>query len=612
MGFLNPILTHAQSDSSHQLPQVMVRGFRFSGFHTGSYLQNITLENSALNLNQSIHQTLTLNSGVFIKSGGPSLLASSATRGSTAQQTSTVWCGIPIESPMLGQSDLSMLPSFLFDGIGILYGAQSSLFGSGNIGGTIQLNHSNQTPKGLHAELLLGVGSFEACNQGVKLAYGANKMSAQLKLLNQYASNNFDYEIKGLGNQVMQHAAVKQTALMQEFNYTPNAYHSFDIKIWLQANNRLLPDLIGAAADNAVQNNDFIRNIFTYKFTKGNYQLQSRTALFNEFFDYASLTTSLTNTRFIQLSQGIDQTWNFKKHKILLSGQFQSISGFTDNYNAQKSYMQPSILGTIQSNWFNQKLETQINIRQQWYNQERIPIIPGFGYKWQIKEWLALSGNISLGFRMPTLNDLYWNPGGNINLKPEQSTSYETGIFIRYKQAQIRLNAYNKTCTNQITWIANSSGLWHAENTNQVNVTGLELIWQFEKKWVNLQIGFKGQHDYCLALNKEQTNANAFNKQMMYVPKLKHLVQFEIGTGKIKIQYIHQYIGQRFYTSDNTEALPDYQLGSVFLQKQFGNGLLQGLAFQMGIMNCWNNQYQNILNRPMPGRQLNLTINYQF
>ncbi len=612
IGLLNPIYTYAQSDSSHQLPQIMIKGLRFSGFHTGSFLQNIGLENSAVQLNQSIHQVLSLHSGIYIKNGGPSLLASSATRGSTAQQTSTVWCGIPIESPMLGQTDLSMLPSFLFDGMGILYGAQSSLFGSGNIGGTIQLNHSNQIKRGLHAELLIGMGSFEEYNQGVKLAYAGNKMSAQLKVLNQYARNNFDYEIKGLGSQLMQHANVKQTALMQEFNYTPNRFHSFDFKIWLQQNNRLLPDLIGASKDNAIQNNQFARTIFTYKFNKGNYQLQSRTALFNEYFDYSSITTSLTKTRFVQLSQGLDQTWSFQKHRILLSGQLLAINGFTDNYSAEKSYIQPSVLGTIQSNWWNHKLETQINIRKQWYNQKGIPLIPGFGYKWQIKNWVALSGNIALGFRMPTLNDLYWNPGGNQNLNPEQSKSYETGIIIKHKQLQIRLNAYNRTCTNQITWMANSNGLWYAENTNEVEVNGLELIWQLEKKWSEFQFVFRGQHDYCLALNKDQKSTSTFNKQMMYVPKLKHLVQFEIIHGNYKLQYIHQYVGQRFYTSDNSEALPDYQIGNVFLQKQLNLRILKGLAFQFGIMNCWNQQYQNILNRPMPGRQLNLTINYQF
>jgi iron complex outermembrane receptor protein len=213
---------------------------------------------------------------------------------------------------------------------------------------------------------------------------------------------------------------------------------------------------------------------------------------------------------------------------------------------------------------------------------------------------------------MPTLNDLYWNPGGNQNLNPEQSKSYETGIIIKHKQLQIRLNAYNRTCTNQITWMANSNGLWYAENTNEVEVNGLELIWQLEKKWSEFQFVFRGQHDYCLALNKDQKSTSTFNKQMMYVPKLKHLVQFEMIHGNYKLQYIHQYVGQRFYTSDNSEALPDYQIGNVFLQKQLNLRILKGLAFQFGIMNCWNQQYQNILNRPMPGRQLNLTINYQF
>lgn len=602
----------AQTDSIRQLQLVMVKGFRFSDFQTGSFSQTISLENNNNLITQSIHQSLSLNSALYIKNGGPSLLASSSSRGSTAQQTSTVWCGIPIESPLLGQTDLAVIPAFLFDGLAVLYGAQSSLFGSGNIGGSIQLNHTKQLQKGFHAQLLLQLGSFNAKSTGIKLSYGGKKLSTQFKFLHQNALNNFEFEWPSIGKQYMQHAASEQNAIMYELNYLPNPTHSLAIKTWLQNNQRLIPDIIGATIDNAEQKNQFIRNVLEYKFNQRNYQLQARTAIFNEIYTYSSESTPSSKTQFFQLNEAIDQIYSLKQHKFLLSGQYLFVNAFTANYNTDKMYVQPSLLGSIQSKWFHQTIETQLNIRKQWYNQNSLPLIPSFGLNCKLTKWISMNGNIASAFRMPTLNDLYWNPGGNENLKPEQSKSIEMGVLAKQNGYQLRLNAYHRICSNQITWIPNATGIWQAQNIQEVDVKGLETFWQIEKKWNTLLVILKGQHDYCLALNKSDQNPNTFDKQLLYVPKIKHLLQVGLVYKNWQIEYIHQYIGKRFYTSDNSEALSDYQLGNLFLQNQCDLKQLRGLALQIGIQNCWNQQYQNLLNRPMPGRQYNLTITYQF
>jgi iron complex outermembrane receptor protein len=603
---------YAQNDSVRLLEPVLIKGYRFSEFQTGSFLQQISFENNLNSIGQNIHQSLAFNSSIYIKNGGPTLLASTASRGSTAQQTATVWCGIPIESPMLGLNDLSTLPVFLFDGMGVLYGAQSSLFGSGNIGGTIQLNHSKQINKGIHGQVFLQAGSFESFNQGLKVSYAGSKLSMQFKYLHQNALNNFEYEWPGIGIQKMKHAGINQHAVLHEINFNPNQSHAISFKIWLQSNKRFIPDVIGGSIDNAEQTNQFARNILEYKYSKGIYQLQSRTAYFNEMFNYRSISTNNSNSRFYQMSQAIDQTWSLKQHKFLFSTQYLLVNGFVDNYITDKRYQQPSILGTIQSTWFNQKFETQLNVRKQWYNEKSLPLVPSFGFNWKWRKCFSINGNLATGFRMPTMNDLYWKPGGNEQLKPEESKSIEIGASVKHKEFSFRLNIYYKLCTNQITWIANSSGFWQAENIQNAEVKGAELFWQWEKKWKNWNFILKGQHDYCVALNKSTVDLNVYNKQMMYVPKIKHLFQFAIKYRQIALEYIHQYVGQRFYTNDNTAALSDYQIGNIFLQKSIDLKHSNGINLHIGVQNCWNQNYQNILNWPMPKRQLQLTFTYNF
>ena len=46
--------------------------------------------------------------------------------------------------------------------------------------------------------------------------------------------------------------------------------------------------------------------------------------------------------------------------------------------------------------------------------------------------WSYISGrvNFSRNFRAPTLNERYWQPGGNPDLEPEESYNIEAGITL--------------------------------------------------------------------------------------------------------------------------------------------------------------------------------------
>ena len=56
-----------------------------------------------------------------------------------ANHTLIDWNGININSPMLGQSDLSLIPVGLIDDIQIYFGGASMPINNGGIGGTINL-----------------------------------------------------------------------------------------------------------------------------------------------------------------------------------------------------------------------------------------------------------------------------------------------------------------------------------------------------------------------------------------------------------------------------------------------------------------------------------------
>ena len=78
-----------------------------------------------------------------------------------------------------------------------------------------------------------------------------------------------------------------------------------------------------------------------------------------------------------------------------------------------------------------------------------------FGYAIkQLFKPLKLKVNAAKVYRLPTLNDLYWSPGGNPNLKPEEGFTYEGSFELKIPYHHFLLETemtyFNKNITNWI------------------------------------------------------------------------------------------------------------------------------------------------------------------
>ena len=89
---------------------------------------------NAFSYSNSFDEILEKNTTIYVKSYGA--LNTPSFRGTSASHTLVSWNGIPINSSASGLTDLRLLPSNGFNNLGISYGGNSTIFGSGPIGGT--------------------------------------------------------------------------------------------------------------------------------------------------------------------------------------------------------------------------------------------------------------------------------------------------------------------------------------------------------------------------------------------------------------------------------------------------------------------------------------------
>ena len=87
------------------------------------------------NIALSMADVLTFNSSIFVKNYGRATLSTVSFRGTSASHTQVTWNGMRINSPMLGMTDFSTIPSYFIDDASLLHGTSSVNMVGGGLGG---------------------------------------------------------------------------------------------------------------------------------------------------------------------------------------------------------------------------------------------------------------------------------------------------------------------------------------------------------------------------------------------------------------------------------------------------------------------------------------------
>jgi hypothetical protein len=106
-------------------------------------------------------EVLKREAGIFIKEYGSGLLSTITHRGGSAAQTSVLWEGINLMNPMLGQSDLSLMPLAFVDNLSWQSGGNSALNGNNAIGGSLKISSRTEFNSGLKTMELIQKMGFD-------------------------------------------------------------------------------------------------------------------------------------------------------------------------------------------------------------------------------------------------------------------------------------------------------------------------------------------------------------------------------------------------------------------------------------------------------------------
>ncbi|MGM0612812.1 MAG: TonB-dependent receptor plug domain-containing protein [Bacteroidota bacterium] len=574
----------------------------------------------------SLSATLASHSPVFIKSYGQGALSTSSFRGAGASHTQVLWNGVNINSPTLGQTDFSLIPMNIMDQLTLLKGGNSIFSTSGGLGGAIHLDNEANWSDSLTFNVNQEISSLKGSKTSVENNFITGKLLINTRLFHIQSENEYTYKNNTKGKppypeETQKNAAYRQSGLMENIHYKIDRNNTLSARIWAQSNFRELPRplTVKDMKRNEEQSNEFVRTQLSWENQKGKDHIFIRTAWFDESYTYKNPVAGLQTTNKSRLFS------THAAYKYYISSDATIETGLnSDLYNVQSSGYEDNFtrnhLSAFSSFMYRPwtRLQTLWVIRAEKINNKKINLLPSASLKFSLLKpsrliWMA---NFSRNYHYPTMNDKYWNPGGNPGLEAEYGNSYETGLQYKnqYKQKKLLLEAsatyYYSSIHNWILWQPDSvASYWTPSNLKKVHSQGIETGLTITKKYGNSIFRLNTQYTFTSTKNAEKLYPGdaSLGKQLIYVPKHSGNVMAFVNYKQWNLIYKYNYTGKRYTTSDNSRYMPDFMLHDLEIGKTWELNKTK-LSTSIRVDNILNTDYQSVAWYPMPGRVFHLKL----
>jgi len=656
------ILTAQRLGKGLHLPQVNVYGNRPMkdiGVQKTKMDSVMLKENIAL----SMADVLTFNSSIFVKSYGRATLSTVAFRGTSPSHTQVTWNGMRINNPMLGMTDFSMIPSYFIDDASLLHGTSSVNETGGGLGGSVKLSTQPADADGIGLQYIQGIGSFKTFDEFLRFTYGDDHWQTSSRIVFSSSPNDYTYRNHDKKENIYddnmnivdqyypkeknKSGSYKDLHVLQEVYYNTRKGDRFGLNAWYINSNRELPMLTTDYGNE----NDFenrqrettFRSILSWDHMRENWKLATKGGYIHTQmkYDYKrdagnGIMTSMTRSRskvntFYGQAEGeyyIGKKWlftaNASVHQHFVESRDKNIIR-QDGNQAIVGYKKGRIevSGATSAKWQpNERLGMSIVLREELYGQDWTPIIPAFFMDGVLskKGNIVAKASISRNFRFPTLNDLYFLPGGNPDLKRESGWTYDVGVSFAVGKENIyslsgSVNWFDSYVKDWILWLPTTKGFFSPRNVKDVHAYGIEAQSDFNcimgKDW---QLALNGTLSWTPSINEGEPMSPAdqsVGKQLPYVPEWSSSLTGRITWKSWSLLYKWCYYSKRHTMSSNdislTGKLPSYFMNNLTLEKGITTKWAD-LSLKGAINNLFNEEYLSVLSRPMPGINFELFI----
>ncbi len=647
-------LSQGIQDSVFHIEQVDVRtSAMFRKEEAGMRETQIDTSVLRTKVHRSLSEVLSENTSVFIRDHGRGALATASFRGTAASHTRVLWNGIPINAPMTGMVDFSLIPVHLIDELSLKHGTASIAEGSGGLGGAIHIRNRTSFDRSLKVRYVQSIGSYGTHDEFLQLGGGSGKIQVKTRVYNNYSDNDYTFINRATGSPDPETGAIihpldtndrahyRKYGLLQELYFRPTPGDLLSAIYWVQYADRTIPRATsyeGPDHSNLNQQSDTDHKLVArwnrygdrtrlnwvagYTTRKLDYTLKNSVpglgevpVIFSESRQHSSLNS---------LSYAYDpvESWSLEGQLEARYHQVRSMDTVSGAGYSGDRFEAAVLVGARRS--FAGLLNLNLMLRQEWLDGNRAPLVPYLGFDLRLRSdsTFLLKGNIARNFRQPSMNDLHWQPGGNPDLLPEKGWSGEIGVEymgdLIQQSTQMEVTLFHSDIHDWILWIPGYKGYWEPRNVERVLSRGIEFSLSLHGKVGWLDYRTSGTYAFTSSKNLGDPAVwgdRSYGKQMVYIPKHSGNLLVQLGLKGFYLTFQHNSYSERFTTVSNDVTrrdwlypyfMNDLSLGKEFLWKNYR------FTTELKVYNLFNENYHTVLYRPMPGRNYMILLFFDF
>ena len=468
-GVLEPIVVTAQR-GPQPISEAIAQTTRFSA-------QDID-DSSATDLPGLLAQAPGVQ---VVRNGPPGSNVTMFLRGGSGAQSLVLIDGMRVDSVSLGQSQLGQIPLSEVDHVEVVGGDVSALYGSGAMGGVVQVftkQGGNHPPR---FDFSLGYGSYHTQTQqaGVNGALDRDGKTT----FNLHVARSKDDGFSAIDPALAPNANPGPDGYLNE-SVSASLRHTFEhgwdagVRYFQSNGKDSFDNAYGAPTDvNTLFSTVRVASVFADGKLTDWWTTHLSAGLGDD--RAVAKTNGIYNNRFDTDNRQFTWQNDFKlaKQQTLRAG-FERLDQSLDSdmVAAPDRHVNSVFAGYTARFGANQ---IQANVRRDQYSDFGGANTYYLGYGFDFTEHWKATASYSSAFRAPSFDDLYFPGSGNLSIRPERSHSLEAALqYASDTLGVVRLTAFQTRYADLIKYVPTQGGLFYlAENVGRAKVQGLEGAW---------------------------------------------------------------------------------------------------------------------------------------
>lgn len=595
----NFYIAHAQLDSIQKLDEVVLSDVKLKRFASGYKITVIS--DSVIDRSPwSLTDLLRYHSNIYFKENGYGMVSSPSFRGTNASQTAVVWNGININSQLNGQIDFNTINTFNYNSVEIRSGGGSVQYGSGAIGGSIHLSNEMSFAKHTDQNLRLAYGSYDSKNATYALSTGSDTWS--LNFGASYIESDNDYKYLGT-NRKNENGQYDNLSFNVNGGYILNDKNV--IKLYHQSffGSRNFSGTLLAPSKSGYEDKNH-RSLLEWDYFHKKYTSKLKMVhLFEEFRYFENKETDTYSLGRVNSFIG-NYNLNIKLTDLIDLRTIIEVASYKGEGASFGTPSREAISATTL--WRHQVTEKWIyglNLRKDITSDFESPFVFSADTEYKFSDRYKLKLNGSRNFRVPTFNDLYWNPGGNLDLQPESSYQIDFGQQWSFRNVDLKLNGYYTNTNDMIQWVPDNTGTFSPRNIYNVRSYGGELEVLLKQSFGRHHFNLNTIYSYTVSENE------ATDEQLIYVPLHKGNLNVAYSYNGFECFYQHTFNGPVSIIGGDLDG---YDIGTIGIAYNYPISEKITSSLQFNVNNIYNRTYQIVALRPMPNRNYQLQLTLKF